>query len=138
MMETKEAILPGITVEVEDCDTRLDSITNSNAGNLHPANQADSFLEEYHPTAERILRILANHKLPEGGNALLVTTGALMVPFEVIARNINPVSEKHYWDTINGKFAPTPAEIRCFRYYLDTGEFEVISLDEVKQDQEPF
>ena len=135
MMETLEEIKKTIKIETEECDTRLDSRTNSNGPtNLWPGEHDDLFLgpDGYHDRAQKILRVLAARKLPNGGKALLVTTAGIIAPLYVLANGINPVSEDHYSGAVYGRFSPQPASIHCFRYFLETGEFQVVTLNEVK------
>lgn len=134
MMKTLDAIRPVIKIECEECDTRLDSRTNSNGPDLWPADHDDAFLggDGYHVRTQKILRVLGLNKLPNGGRALLVTTGAVILPLYVLANGINPISEDHYSNDIGSRFSAKPASIHCFRYFLETGELRIVSLDEVK------
>lgn len=133
MMHTAAAIQSSLkSFGHEECDTRLDSRTNSHNGELYPVNQDDTFIHEYHETAQKILRTLSL-KLPDGGKALLVTTGAIIVPFEVLANGRIPISEAHYQGAIYKEFAPKPAEVRCFTLNLENGEFRSTTLDAIKE-----
>ena len=130
----REGISSNVVYKVIECDTRLDSRTNSNGPDLWPANHDDAFLgdDAYHPRAQKILKVLTKNKLPNGGRALLVTTGAIIVPFEVIAAQVEPKNEADYFGPVYSRFAPKPAEIRCFRYCLESGALQSVTLEEVK------
>ncbi len=130
MRETWSHIETRVNYRKRVCDTRLDPRTNSKCGKLYPEGAGDRLIDEYEPIAKVIIRNLAE-RLSEGGRALLVGSGAYIVPLYTLANGIIPVDEDHYL-RVYEVFAPKPGSIHCFRYDLETGKLSTISLEEVK------